>query len=289
MQYQDEPSCDRSIELCLITSNFNLVYLAQQAGIERIMVDLERLGKAERQAGQNLFLSDHHEEDVQILRQILVKSALMVRINPLNQGSQAEIDRVIAYGADIIMLPMFETASQAYQFVEQVRGRTRTSLLLENKVSLSNIDAIVQVPGIDEIHVGLNDLRLSLGLRCIFEVLSLGILDTISEKIHQAGIRFGFGGVTSPQVANLPISPAYIIAEQVRLGSKMAFLGRSFRQPFEHNPDITRIKEAVAAIHDCICYWQKTSHERHIQNQADLRQAIHLYLSALQHLDKVRQ
>ncbi len=263
-----------AIDLCLITADYKLAHLAQIVGIDRIMVDLERLGKSQRQAGQNLFLSEHREQDVQILRELLVDASLMVRINPLHEHSQTEIERILTYGVDIIMLPMFETASQVQQFVDQVRGRARTSLLLENKTALENLDSILQVPGIDEIHIGLNDLRLSLGLDIIFEILCLGLLDDPSRKIRQAGIRFGFGGVTSPTITHLPINPAYIIAEQVRLGSSLALLGRSFRHPFEQHPDIHLLKQAVESIHKCIEYWQQASTDEHLQNRTELQQAV---------------
>ncbi|WP_448573190.1 aldolase/citrate lyase family protein [Trichothermofontia sp.] len=267
-------SNSNTIDLCLITADYKLANLAQIAGIDRIMVDLERLGKSQRQAGQNLFLSDHREQDVQILRELLVDASLMVRINPLHEHSQTEIERILTYGVDVIMLPMFETTFQVQQFVDQVRGRARTSLLLENKTALENLDSILQVPGIDEIHIGLNDLRLSLGLDIIFEILCLGLLDDPSRKIRQAGIRFGFGGVTAPTITHLPINPACIIAEQVRLGSSLALLGRSFRHLFEQHPDIYLLKQAVASIRKCIEYWQQASTDEHSQNRAELQQAV---------------
>lgn len=274
-------SNNNSIDLCLITADHKLAHLAQTVGIDRIMVDLERLGKFQRQAGQNLFLSKHREQDVPILRELLVNASLMVRINPPHEHSQTEIERILTYGADIIMLPMFETASQVQQFVDQIQGRAQASLLLENKTALANLDAILRVPGIDEIHIGLNDLRLSLGLGVIFEVLCSGLLDELSIKIRQAGIRFGFGGVTSPTITNLPINPAYIIAEQVRLGSSLALLGRSFRHPFERHPDAHSLKEAVESIRQCIEYWQQASADEHLQNRVELQQAVLRWQSEL--------
>jgi len=266
----------QEFELCLITADLNLVQMAQQTNIQRIMIDLETLGKAERQAGHHLFLSTHHEADVVALRKVLINRDLMVRINPLNEQSKAEIERMLHYGVNTIMLPMFETAAQISQFVDLVQGRARTSLLLENAIALANIDSIVKVPGINEIHVGLNDLRLSLGLDVIFEALCLGILDSLSEKIRGAGIRFGFGGVTSPRITHLPIAPTQIIAEQARLGSTLALLGRSFRRPFETHlsADVDRLKQEVDAIHHCFQYWQQASQAEHRQNRAELQQAV---------------
>ncbi|WP_305461450.1 aldolase/citrate lyase family protein [Photobacterium leiognathi] len=67
-------------------------------------------------------------------------------------------------GADIIMLPMFKTAGEAQSFIDYIDGRARTCLLIETSEALARIDDILEVPGIDEVHIGLNDLHLSLGL-----------------------------------------------------------------------------------------------------------------------------
>ena len=262
------------IELCLITADAQFARLAEKAGIDRIMIDLEKHGKAKRQAGQNLFLSTHREDDIKVVRRFLKNSPLVVRINPLHPESRAEVDRVVSYGADFIMLPMFETAWEADHFINLVRGRTRVSLLLENKKAMENIDDIIRVPGIDEIHIGLNDLRLSLGLETIFEIFCLDILDTLSKKIRHADIRFGFGGVTTPRTDNMPIAPELIIAEQVRLGSSLALLGRSFKSEFQSKPNLDSLKSSVAEIHDNVGYWRKAGNDIKTRSKTALREAV---------------
>ena len=78
----------------------------------RMFVDRERLGKSERQAGRNTFISAHGIDDVARIKQVLRRSQLMVRVNPLNPGTAAEVDAVVAGGADLIMLPMFTRAAE---------------------------------------------------------------------------------------------------------------------------------------------------------------------------------
>ena len=51
--------------------------------------------------------SMHVPEDISRLKNVLTKSEILVRINPLYSESKKEIDDVIRRGADIIMLPMF--------------------------------------------------------------------------------------------------------------------------------------------------------------------------------------
>ncbi|MGB5596864.1 MAG: aldolase/citrate lyase family protein [Crocosphaera sp.] len=262
------------LELALITGDYQLARQAEAAGIDRIFVDLERLGKQERQAGEGLFLSQHRPEDVNKIAAVLNKCRLMVRINPFHSNTPQEVEQVLEDGAEIIMLPMFENALEVRDFVSLVGGRATTSLLLENKTALENIEEIVQIAGIDEIHVGLNDLRLSLGLNVIFEVLCNGILDHLSEVIRAADIGFGFGGVSSPNARDLPVQPERIIAEQVRLNSSMALLGRSFRQPFEDLTAPEKLAQEIQAIRQCVSRWQQNGETDFRRNQRLLAQEV---------------
>ena len=48
----------------------------------RVFVDLERNGKAKRQAGRNTFISTHAVEDIGQVKAVLKHAKLMVRVNP---------------------------------------------------------------------------------------------------------------------------------------------------------------------------------------------------------------
>src|SRR5688500_12265371 len=72
---------------------------ADGAGVDRIGVDLERLGKAERQAGRGTWVSPHTEEDLLRVAAVLTHATLFVRTNPVHEGSAAEVERVLAAGA----------------------------------------------------------------------------------------------------------------------------------------------------------------------------------------------
>jgi len=76
------------MELSLITNNPALANLAEDAGIDRIFIDLERLDKAERQVDRGLFLSDHCFNDIERIRHVLYRANLMVRVDPLHCGSE---------------------------------------------------------------------------------------------------------------------------------------------------------------------------------------------------------
>ena len=85
---------------------------------------------------------------------------------------------------------------------------------------------MVALPGVDEIHIGLNDLCISQGKKFLFQPLADGTVDAVCAKIKAAGIPFGFGGFGRLGGGTLPA--AYIVAEHYRLGSSMSILSRAF-------------------------------------------------------------
>lgn len=192
----------------------------------RLMVDLERLGKTERQAGRNTFISAHEIDDVARVRQVLQRSPLMVRVNPLHAGTAAEVDAVVARGADLLMLPMFTQASELREFAALVDGRLPIVPLLETGAALQCLDDWIAVPGLYEVFVGLNDLHLSLGHRFMFEPLALGLVDRVAHVAKGQGLRFGFGGIARVNQGLLPGRD--VLAEHVRLGSGSVILSRTF-------------------------------------------------------------
>lgn len=221
-----------ALTLMYITNNPKVAMLAQQAGVDRIWVDMEWIGKEERQAGMNTVKSHHTIEDIAKLRPIITTSTLMARVNPIHEAtkeycdSKEEIEETIKAGAEIIMLPMFKTVGEIDKFVNCVSGRVKTQLLLETKEADQIIDQILEVPGVDEIYIGLNDLHLSYGQKFMFEPLCDGKVDRLAEKFRDKGVKFGFGGIARLGKGLLPAE--YVIAEHYKLGSTAAILSRSF-------------------------------------------------------------
>jgi len=233
-----------------ITNDINIAHLAESAGIERIFVDLEYLGKAERQKNFKSFISNHKIEDVSIVRNAVSLSKLLVRVNPINPESKEEIDKVINSGADIVMLPMFTTADEVKRFIRFVNRRAKVSLLLETAKAVENLNEILSLNGIDEIHIGLNDLRITMRLTFIFESLSNGIIDYIAKKVNSKGIDFGFGGIGLIGEGELPAK--MILAEHYRLGSKMVILSRVFKgnRDYKELAEGNWLKQEIMKIRD---------------------------------------
>lgn len=218
-----------------ITNNPEFAALAQDCGVGRIMVDLERLGKQARQGGLGTFISDHRPEDIARVRAAVPTADLIVRVNPLHAGSSDEIEQAIAAGADTLMLPMFEQRTAVQTFLRHIAGRARGMALLETRAALESLPAWAALPGLDEIYVGLNDLHRQLGARFMFEPLGNGMVERVARTAHAAGKRFGFGGIARLDEGMLP--GRVVLAEHLRLGSSSVILSRTFnREMFEGVP-----------------------------------------------------
>ena len=177
-----------ALEYFYITNNQSVALACERAGVDRIFVDMEYIGKDERQKGLDTVKNHHTVQDVKNIMAVIKKSKLMVRVNPIHNGSVNEINSVIAAGADFIMLPMWKTVEDVKQFLDIVDGRAKTMLLLETE-----------------------EARL-----CLDDVLKL-----------KGRIKFGIGGVGKVNSNNL-LPAENILCEHYRLGSSMAILARAF-------------------------------------------------------------
>lgn len=220
---------DRRFALMLVTRDTDVAAEAARAGVDRLFVDLEVTGKAERQHGRSTIISGHTLDDLARVRAAAPEIELLARVNPAGPALRQEVEAVVTRGANVVMLPFFASPEEVARFVEAVAGRARVCLLLETAAAVVRLDAILAVPGVDEIHVGLNDLHASLGLTFMYEVLAGGLLDTIAERVrgHEPRVRFGFGGGALIDASH-PVSPRDVLREHVRLGSESIILSRTF-------------------------------------------------------------
>lgn len=220
------------LKLMYITNNPYVAQIAESAGVDRIFVDLEYIGKSDRQGGMDTVQNHHTVDDVKCIRSSIEKSELLVRINPIHKenelytSSAVEINDVIKAGADVVMLPYFKTVDEVREFVKLVDGRAKTMLLFETPESVEIIDEILELKGIDEVFIGLNDLSLGYGKHFMFELLTDGTVERICLKFKQKGYKYGFGGIASLGKGMLPSE--YAIREHYKLGSTCAILSRSF-------------------------------------------------------------
>lgn len=149
------------------------------------------------------------------------------RITPLARvevGSIDAIKRALDCGAQGIIAPMIGTAEQAadvvrfakfpplgvrgagglfphlghgvdrHSYLKQANEHTLVGIQIETKEGLDNLDAILDVPGIDLVFVGPNDLHMSLGLGAKFwsdEPAFVDAIEAITVGCRSRGIALG--------------------------------------------------------------------------------------------------
>jgi hypothetical protein len=248
-------TADDPFVLTLWTADAALAAAADAAGIDRIGVDLEHLGKRERQQMRATWISPHAEEDLDAVRPALTRARLFARVNPMNPDIAREIEAVLARGAQVVMLPMAADARQAAELVRLVAGRATIVLLVEHVDAMKRIRDIVAVPGVDEIHIGLNDLAISLGLRNRWMALGGDLVTEASVIVREAGLRLGLGGIGRAGDARLPVPSDLVYAQYARTGARAALISRSFFDGggADLTAEVARARDALAS------WWRRSS------------------------------
>ena len=252
----------------LFTNDADRAARASEAGVERIGLDLEVIDKKERQEGLGSWISAHQLDDWVKITDSVEPHRYFARINPINDNSALEIEFLINGGTKVLMLPMFKTVQEVERFVDLAAGRVKLVLLAETKEAVAILNEVILIDGINEVHIGLNDLHLSLGLNSHFEVLFLPLMEEVSELLNGNNIHFGFGGLGRYDDASLPISPDLLYAEYARLNASAALISRAF-----FTPGCGDLKDEMIKARQRLDFWFAKS-------DAELEEA-HLGLSAV--------
>ncbi len=197
-------------------------------GVERIFVDLELIGKVKRQGGRDTVISRHSVENISRVKAAVNQAEVLVRLNPLNPNSAEEIENVLDQGADCLMLPMFRSVEEIDWFCQRVKHRAAVVPLVETIGAMQSLAEIVQVPGVTQIHIGLNDLHLDLELSFVFELMSNGMVEKMAGICRNAKMPFGVGGIST--IDQGLVSGKQVLSEHARLESEWVILSRSFHQ-----------------------------------------------------------
>src|SRR5262245_38636821 len=208
-----------AFRLTCITGDARFAAQADEAGVNRIGVDLERLGKSARQAGHDTRLSHHGWDDLAAVAQSIRQSALFVRSSAIHTETQHEIETALSLGVQALMLPNFQTADEGAAVARFVRGGALLTVLVATPTAVHGLRESLAVPGVDEVMIGLTDLHLQLGVSNHFEVLASPLIDMLAAEIRRKGLPLAVGGVGRVGDTSLPVPVELVYAQYPRLGA----------------------------------------------------------------------
>ena len=239
---------DTPLRLFLFAADLDTALRAEAAGVNSVIVDWERHGKHARQCGHDTEINDHSVAAVSRLSSRL-GIPVTVRLNPLHEGTRAEVRRALDGGASTLMLPMAQSPDEVEAFVPVVAGRARTLIQIETQALADRCAALRSIDW-DYVHVGLNDLKISRGDAWLWTPL----LDGTIERIHRAlaGRVVGFGGATVIG-GGVPIPFVGLLREMARLHAGMALLRRSFLREAagrDWGAELRAVRAAWDALHE---------------------------------------
>ncbi|MDJ0859067.1 MAG: aldolase/citrate lyase family protein [Dinoroseobacter sp.] len=253
VRYSQSPAT-KEFALTLMTDDLTEAKIGDIAGVERIGPDLETLGKEQRQSKMNTRVSTHDKASVARFARELTNADVFCRINPIHANSGTEIDELIAAGATSIMLPYFHTVKEVAEFVRLTGGRARATILVETAAAAFRIHELVEIDGVDEVHIGLTDLMLSTKVGSRYQLLLSPLMDQIASTTHKAGKPLHLAGVACVGDSRLPIPADLTLARYVQLGVQGSLLTRAFCDRTEGQEDFIAKLEDIRA---CVEHWRK--------------------------------
>jgi len=254
----------------MITASPDIAVFIEQHGVARIFMDQEVLGKEERQGHLNTHKAAHTLAEIAAVAGVLRQAELMVRVNPLNPLTPDEVDAALDHGAQRLMLPMFISRADVERFLSLVNGRVPVTFLAETPQSLVRMPDWLPLlePGLDEVHIGLNDLSLGMGLKFLFEPMAGRMLDPFAECLNASRIRWGVGGIARIGQGELPAET--VLGEHVRLGSQWVILSRAFHQGASSSSELLQnldFPAEIAKLREAEAGWQQVDSQALRANQ----------------------
>lgn len=202
------------------------------ARVDYIFIDLERLGKHQRQGGTSSFISTHTLASLAKIRAEFPTQKILVRINPLHSATERELNEIFVYRPSAIMLPMFRSLEELTAVADMIDGRCEFWPLAETWSAVTGICDEPHITGLcSKVYFGLNDLHLELNRRFMFSVLLEPRLNDAMEFLCSIRMEFGFGGI-APVNKGL-ISGADVLLLHRFFGSQNVILSQSFRNAIE--------------------------------------------------------
>jgi hypothetical protein len=240
------PAAAGPIGTFLFTTDPAFAHRAVRAGVEGVIVDWERRGKRERQAGADTEVRADTPADLGRIR-AATSGRVLCRVNGWGPWSADEVDLAIVLGADEVLLPMVRQPGEVDAALAAVGGRCGLGILVETGEAVRRVDELVRRP-LSRVYVGLNDLMIDRGGRTLFAALIDGTVDRVRSAIP-AGIPFGVAGLTLPE-RGFPIPSRLLAAELARLDAGFTFLRRSFTADVDGRDLAVELPRVIGAVAD---------------------------------------
>ncbi|MDA8958849.1 hypothetical protein N9F11_00360 [Akkermansiaceae bacterium] len=259
------------IELFYITNDCLEAKIVDKLDINWLFLDLEIVGKKERQIGRSTVLSDHSIDDVRKLRKIIRNTGILVRCNPIGVHSEKEFEEINnTPGIDMVMLPFFHTVEEVRMFIQFLdTSRIKPALLIETVGAVENLREILALYPFEYVHIGLNDIHIERKTSFMFEPYVDGFLAGIVAILAISDQKFGVGGIGKIGSDLLP-TPECVINEHTRLGSSGVIISRSFKGNFSKDSKDSFEKELKKSV-------EKFRNQEKISKELDYNQLLVSY------------
>ena len=215
------------------------------SGAAGVVVDWERRGKRRRQAGVDTQVNEDTPADLADVR-AATSGRVLCRVNGWGPWTPCEIELAVSLGTDEVLLPMVRAPAEVDAALEVVAGRCGLGILVETTDAVGAVERLVSRP-VSRVYLGLNDLMIDRGGRCLFAALVDGTAERVRAATAAVGRPFGVAGLTRPD-AGRPVPCRLLVGELARLGASFTFLRRSFHSDTAGRAlsvEVPRIAEAV--------------------------------------------
>jgi hypothetical protein len=239
-----------NLDLVVFENDVHRMRKYQWQGIQNCLIDMEYMGKDLRQLGFDTDISPGTFEHLTAIATI-PNVVCWCRLNRFGTWTGKEVEKAIAAGAQILILPMINHSSEVKEFLRLVDTRAKVCLMLETERA---VDLAAEVEGLpfEYAYFGLHDYNISTRNNFIFEPLLDGTVAKIRHIL--AAYKFGFAGLTDIGKGT-PIAAIQFLKELARLDANFVFLRRSFKK--DVSPD--GVEHCVTEINECWDYNMRRS------------------------------
>jgi hypothetical protein len=226
-------------ELFLCSENDDLARRASKGGLDGVIVNWERPGRAARPAG----VARAEADALRSMREA-TPGLVIARVNDPGPWTAEELEVACSLGADEVLLPMARSVGEVTDVLRRLDGRCRLGIVVETLEAVGLLAPLAELP-LSRVHVGLIDLAAARGSASMFAAVRDGLLETIARAFR---VPVGFGGLTVAD-GGRPIPCRLLVGEAARVGCGFAMLGASFHRDVagrDAAAEIVLLKEAIS-------------------------------------------